>query len=47
MSFEKTEAPPPKGLLPELWQLLIECRDEKDQERFTANCKTEVTDAAR
>ena len=26
--------PPAKPALPELWQLLIQCRDEKDQERL-------------
>ena len=34
-SPKKSEATPPKRpSLPELWQLLIECRDEKDQEKL-------------
>jgi hypothetical protein len=34
MPEKKNDKPAKSNLLPELWQLLIECRDEKDQERL-------------
>jgi hypothetical protein len=30
----ETNRPAGKRVLPELWQLLIQCRDEKDQEQL-------------